>query len=225
MTISILLPWLVAAATLAIALVALARVRSARVEASRRKLEMERLRGELGTAREELDRAVAKQRRSSEELAQARRKLEKTKKRVARTDAAPKDAPHSYTLGLEEPLEAARQERDAARNDARRLGDELARLRAEASGETRPEPLLDNEAIEALQKRLAEANGELGSLRNDLTGARKEAARLKEKIKTQELLYVSVRGELQAKKDRLRTQTEELERLRALKVVVEADST
>ena len=37
---------------------------------------------------------------------------------------------------------------------------------------------------------------------------------------TQELLYVSIRSELDAKKDRLRTQQEELERLMALKAVV-----
>ena len=39
-------------------------------------------------------------------------------------------------------------------------------------------------------------------------------------METQELLYVSIRSELDAKKDRLRTQQEELERLMALKAVV-----
>ena len=43
-------------------------------------------------------------------------------------------------------------------------------------------------------------------------------ARLKKKLSTQELLYVSIRNELAAKKDRLRTQQEEIERLRALRV-------
>ena len=44
--------------------------------------------------------------------------------------------------------------------------------------------------------------------------------RLREKLDTQQQLYVASRGELEAKKDRLRTQTEEVERLRALSVVV-----
>ena len=39
-------------------------------------------------------------------------------------------------------------------------------------------------------------------------------------MRTQDALYASLRGELEAKKDRLRTQQEELERLRALEVVL-----
>ncbi len=43
---------------------------------------------------------------------------------------------------------------------------------------------------------------------------------MRQKLSTHEKLYVAIHGELAAKKDRLRGQTEELERLRALKVAV-----
>jgi len=223
MTISVLLPWLIAALAVAVALAALARIRTSSVEASQRELGVEKLRDELRTTREQLKKAVAKQRRSGEELVHARRKLEKTKKRVARIEADPRDAGPSRSEDPGEALETARQARDAARNEARELAAELERLRAEANGEAPPEPLLDNPAIEALQKRLNEADGELGRLRNELAVARTDGAKLKEKIQTEKLLYVSIRGELQVKKDRLRAQTEENERLRALKVVVDTE--
>ena len=224
MTFSTLLPWLTATAAVALALVALVRIRAASLEASRREQELSSLRGDLATAGEQLKKADLKQRRNSEELAQARHKLEKTKKRAARTGAAPAGAPPSHVESLEQELENARQVRDAAQDEVRSLAADVDRLRAELHGEKKPEPLLDNPAIEALEKRADEAEAALAPLRKELAAARKDGAALKEKIRTEKLLYVSVRGELQAKKDRLRTQAEEIERLRAIKVVVETDS-
>lgn len=219
-----LLPWLTAAAAVALALVALVRIRAASLEASRRDQELSALRSDLATADEQLKKAALKQRRSSEELAQARHKLEKTKKRAAKAGAAPAGPPSSRLQSLEQELENARQARDAAQDEARSLASEVERLRAELHGEKKPEPRLDNPAIEALQKRADEAEAALAPLRQQLAAARKDGDALKEKIRTEKLLYVSVRGELQAKKDRLRTQAEEIERLRALKVVVDTDS-
>ncbi len=46
---------------------------------------------------------------------------------------------------------------------------------------------------------------------------------MKRKAAAQEKLYVAIRGELDAKKERLRTQQEELERLRALRLVLADD--
>ena len=113
-----------------------------------------------------------------------------------------------------------RQTRDAATEEARKLSEEVARLRSLFRSEAAQKPVLDNSAIEALQQRAAHLESELGELRGELEKTRKDTSRLREKNKTQEQLYVSIRGELQAKKDRLRTQTEELERIRALKVVL-----
>jgi chromosome segregation ATPase len=115
--------------------------------------------------------------------------------------------------------------RNTATEEARTLSEEVARLRSQIRSEATQKPSLDNPAIEALQQRAARLETELGGLRGELEKARKDAARLREKNKTQDQLYVSIRGELQAKKDRLRTQTEELERIRALKVVLNGNDT
>jgi chromosome segregation ATPase len=224
MAFSTLLPWLTAAAAIALALVALVRIRAASLEASRREQALSALRGELASAREQLQKAALKQRHSSEELVQARHKLEKTKKRVAKAGPAPAGAAPSHMQSLEQELESARQVRDAAKSEARSLAAEVEQLRAKLRGETKPEPLLDNPAIDALQRRAAVAEAALAPLRKELAAAHKDGDTLREKIRTEKLLYVSMRGELQAKKERLRTQAEQIERLRALKVVVDTDS-
>jgi hypothetical protein len=52
------------------------------------------------------------------------------------------------------------------------------------------------------------------------TAAERSLEKLRTKVRTQDQLYLVMRGELEAKKDRLRTQQEELERLQAFKVAV-----
>ncbi len=43
---------------------------------------------------------------------------------------------------------------------------------------------------------------------------------MRKRMSNQEILYASLRAELEVKKDRLRTQEEQLQRLQALKVAV-----
>ena len=50
--------------------------------------------------------------------------------------------------------------------------------------------------------------------------ARGTEARMRKRMSNQEQLYASLRAELDVKKDRLRTQEEQLQRLQALKVAV-----
>jgi len=223
MAFSILVPWLVAGAAVAIAIVAVARARATAQEAADSLDEAETLREELATGRERLEASEVKRRRAGDDLADLRHKLDKAKKRAAKAAAGPQTASPSHSQAFEKDLEAVRQTRDAAIEEARKLSEEVARLRSLVRSEAAQKPLLDNPAIAALQQRTARLESELGELRGELEKTRKDTSRLREKNKTQEQLYVSIRGELQAKKDRLRTQTEELERIRALKVVLNGD--
>ena len=71
-------------------------------------------------------------------------------------------------------------------------------------------PGLVREAAEKALKRKAD---QLAKTDHDLQ-------RMRKRVRNQDMLYTSIRSELDAKKDRLRTQQEELERLRALEVVL-----
>jgi len=221
-----LLPWLVAGAALAAAAAFYSRLRQLTTLATSKQIEVDKLLGELKSTREQMERAAAKQRRSTDELVELRKKLEKVKKRAARGQGGtPVGAPDQLQT-LEAELEQARQARDAARDEAQALSGELSRLRGEQVVESQPAaappPLLDNAAIEALQAKVEALEVERDRMGTELAKANDSAERLRGKAKTQDTLYVSMRSELDAKKDRLRGQQEELERLRAMQVVVGA---
>ena len=101
----------------------------------------------------------------------------------------------------------------------------LKRLRAERSVPPPPAalPQVDESAvaaleqIPALEQKVASAEERAKQATSQLAKERHNVERLRGKLETQETLYVSIRSELDAKKDRLRTQQEELERMRALK--------
>ncbi len=57
-------------------------------------------------------------------------------------------------------------------------------------------------------------------LQSELEIARQSDLRVRKRMSNQEMLYASLRAELDVKKDRLRTQEEQLQRLQALKVAV-----
>jgi chromosome segregation ATPase len=198
---------------------------SLRAQNAARELESARSQGEtlaadLATARESLAEASNKLGNHNREVAELRKRIEKAKRRAAQGKSHAPNSSASETQALELELEQVRQTRDAARDEAGALSAELSRLRAELSrsrAETE-QPLLDNAAIESLRERFSGLEAEVAKGREGLAAARKSEARLKKKLSTQELLYVSIRNELAAKKDRLRTQQEEVERLRALRV-------
>lgn len=223
--------WIVAGAGLAAALVLFVRLRATRVEVAQRGVEAEKLQAELHAARKQLEKASARQRHSGDELAELRRRLEKTRRRAAQvqTQSAGRGPSPSRLQGLEEELEQTRQARDAAREEVQGLSAELSRLRAERAAqpapsepapEPIPEPPAESEVIAALQERAEAAEASVGALEKELASASHATDRLRNKVKTQESLYLAMRGELEAKKDRLRRQQEELERLRAFKVAV-----
>jgi len=198
------------------------RVRGLGAEVAAARKQTEEVRAELASAREQLSRATAKQQRLAEESQTLRRKLDKAKRRGAHADRGAGSSIAARIPELEAELEHARQARDAAREESDGLAAELRRLRAAAAEKPvkteAPAPTLDEAAIAALKTRVETAERETARLRNAEKEHTRALERLKAKHEKQEALYVSIRGELAAKKDRLRTQKEEIERLQALKV-------
>jgi colicin import membrane protein len=78
-----------------------------------------------------------------------------------------------------------------------------------------PEPPHD----EVLARRAQAAETRALTLEEQLVAARVDAERQRRKVAAHDRLYLALRGDLDAKKERLRTQQEELERLRALRLV------
>jgi uncharacterized membrane-anchored protein YhcB (DUF1043 family) len=157
------------------------------------------------------------------EVADLRKRLDKAKRRVAQ--AAPKNVAvgsASVITELESQLEEARRLRDDSRQEAEALSRELSRVRqaSSVSAVKVETPVVEDAQLEGLRNQLEEARAALTRAKKELEASEKTRLKLKRKMDTQELLYVSIRSELDAKKDRLRTQQEELERLMALKAVV-----
>jgi len=225
-----LLPWLLLAAAVAISTALFLRGQALARDLAAGKAEALQIADALKASQKELDKAVAKQQRSSEELAQSRRKLEKARKRAGRADGDARPATSSQAQNLETAIESARRERNAAREErdaaqakASALAQDLAKARATSDSAAATRAQQDDAAMQALEQRVESAGAEQGRLRKDLAGAKANEKRLREKLDTQQQLYVAIRGELEAKKDRLRTQNEEVERLRALRVAVAED--
>jgi len=230
MSFLVLLPWLLLAAAVATAALLFARGRSLSGTLADSEAESRRLADEIQASRKQLDKAIAKQQRNGEELAELRRKLEKARKRAGRADGEARPATASNAQSLEAAVEtarrernAAREERDAARAKASILTQDLVKAGAAIDAAAEAKTQLDHAAIESLEQRVETAGVETNRLRKDLAGAHANEKRLREKLDIQQQLYVSIRGELEAKKDRLRTQNEEIERLRALRVVIQED--
>jgi chromosome segregation ATPase len=133
--------------------------------------------------------------RASEEIARLERELERvdTQSAVASKHAARAE------VALE------RGQREAEASEASRIE---VTARAEAS------------AIDELTRRVEAAEAALGERDAALAAAGQETKRLKGKVRTQDTLYLSLRGELAVKKDQVKQQREELERLRAFRVAL-----
>lgn len=217
-----LVSWLLVGLAGTAALSLFLRVRSLGFEVAAARLEAEKLRAELIASRDQLSHAAAKNRRVVDESQELRRKLEKAKRRDSHAERVP--GPTATRISeLEAELEQARQARDAAREEADGLAGELTRVRqivsvARPAKIDGPIPLLDNAAIEALQSRVRSVESDLAAARQTEQEHARAIERQKAKLRVQEDLYVAIRGELAAKKDRLRTQQEQIERLQALKV-------
>jgi chromosome segregation ATPase len=214
--------WILAgAAVAAAAAFSLLRLRGAAGRARALAREVDRLEAELRDARGQLEKSAGAQRRQSDHERDTRRKLEKAKRRASQARAEQKEEMERVRQ-----LESELRLRQA---DLEGLRQELARATASPAS---PERIKEREA------EIAKAKQEISSLGARVEKAEaaaaaataakeeatrkleKEVSRLRRKTETQEKLYTSIRSELEIKKDRLRAQTEEIERLRAYKVAV-----
>lgn len=200
-----------------------ARLRQLTVEVGEAHIGAEKLEGELRATREQLERELGKLRRKSDELAELRKRHDKLRKRKEGEGASTRPAGNSAGA-TERDLEEARQARDRARQDAAALQNQLDALRAaqaEASERAAEAPTVETlsvEDAERLRADMEDAAEAARAAKAEVAEHEKMVGRLRKRLAAQETAYVSLRGELEAKKDRLTTQNEELERLRALKV-------
>jgi len=221
-----LIPWVIVAALVATVFIFYSRSRSAESQLATVRAAKEKTETDLEDARGRLSKSQDKSRQASEDIQQLRKKLERVKKRLGSTTSLP-SAPASRIQEIEEALELSRQDRDRLREEVSGLRAELTRLREVARSKV--EESVDPELASALEAQSA-ASARIADLESVSKKAQARAAdaertldRLRGKVRTQDLLYVSLRSELDAKKDRLRTQQEEIERLRALKVALVDD--
>ena len=199
------------------------RARSAAGEASKAWAENEKLSGDLKSVRDQLGKQSTKLAKHDEEVAGLRKRLDKAKRRGGASGGSGGSGGGGESVSAtlverEAELEEARQARDAARSEAEGLTDELRRLRTELAAKPQEEPSAESVELEELRQAGAKAAQALAESTQAQEELRAAKARLKKKVDTQELLYVALRTELEAKKDRLRGQQELIERLQALEV-------
>lgn len=202
--------------------------------------ERDRLMGRCRELETTADRMEKARQRQAEELATFRRKAEKTRKRESRTSPPPLGTA-ARIQDLETALARSERACQHAQAERDRLAGEAAELRRkrEARSDARPvasapapsdsDPGPPKDALEAsaapevraeLETGITAARARIAELEAALGSTRLAEARLKKRVANQEQLYAAIRAELEAKKDRLRTQEEQIERLRALQVAL-----
>jgi chromosome segregation ATPase len=177
-----------------------------------------------------LSKEAQARKRLSDELASLRNKADKAKRRQAKTV----DRPLGTTARIrdhESQIERIELERDKARSEREALAHEAARLEIqlaasqralEEASAPRPKPIASEveKTLERVNSELASSRERVGKLNEELELVRQSESRMRKRMNNQEQLYASLRAELDVKKDRLRTQEEQLQRLQALKVAV-----
>ncbi len=207
------LPWIAAAVASVVATLGLAQWRSAvaRFERERRA----RLEGEASLESLRAEVAMRERRRDdqSAELQDLRKRLDKAKRRAfegqaevepLKTQLAKLEAElRSKERALADRADAlARAEATAAQAQTAR--DEA---RAEAHAEVEraaAESASQNTQRDAGAAELDALRGELAALETRATGAERDAARFRQRWRTQQRLYMVLRGELEIAKDRIR---------------------
>jgi len=215
--VSDLVPWLVAAVAAGGGIAAFLRARSAGLRTSELAEALSQRESELRSVRKRSDRRREDERQRGEERGQLRRKLEKARKRAAEARDE-RDAERVRACALEQRV----SELETDLRDAR-TGLERARAAAAHAAAPAPPPgpaIAEREAEAA--RRATRAEEGLRDARAELDRAHREVTRLRDRSRTQDKLYTSLRLELEAKKDRVRAQQEQLERLRALRVALGA---
>jgi hypothetical protein len=217
--------WIVAALAALAAAFLLLRLRAANAALRESEDEATLLAETLRAAKKRTETRSTGDRRRQDEVAELRRKLEKAKKRA--TQAREEQLEESHRIKeLEERLRLRDADVRAARLDANRPA-------AATSARPVPRPVSppvvppppapavpESEVLAEAARRVEKAEADRNAAHAKCSELEVQVKRLQGKFRTQDKLYSSIRLELEAKKDRLSTQQEELERLRALKVAL-----
>jgi len=185
---------------------------------------------ELEATQKRLEQRATELRARGEEISELRKKHDKLKRRAGDEREEEKGAP-ARIRKLEEDLEAERADSRGARDEIVRLHAEIERVSAElarvsadlaraGSKVAELAPLAERPGIEVFERRAEADEAKLAKLSGDLESALRDAAKYKGRWETLDKAYIVLRGELEMKKDEMRTQRAELERLRALAVVL-----
>lgn len=222
--------WIAFALAAAAAVALFLRLRGAEAARAAGEAEQTRLASELADTAKRLEQRSAENKARGEELAELRKKHDKLKRRAGDERVEEKGAPAR--------LRAAEAELAAEKADARKANEEIARLHGElersgaelaraqaelaktAARLAELTPLADRAQLDALERRAGDGEARLTKLGADLETARRDAAKYKGRWETLDKAYVVLRGELELKKDEHRSLRAEVERLRALEVVL-----
>lgn len=167
--------------------------------------------------------------KQSEELAELRRRADKARRRAEKPPEAPLGTAariRDIEVELERAQIALRRveaERDQhARSEATLLAerDRLAKQLEDASAPARAAAEQGRAELERVQGELAAMREQHAKQSELLELARQTELRIRKRMDNQEQLYASLRAELDIKKDRLRAQEEQIQRLQALKAAV-----
>ena len=228
--------WLVAGAAGFACLATLLSGRAASARATVAEAEAQDARGDLKSMRKQLEKRERQKPGKGDEVGDLRRRLEKAKKRTAQLLEQRRSEPEQIA-SLETELEESRAELRGTRDEVTHLQAQLQQPPppvATAAPEAPPPKAAPSEQEEVERQRalaeLAALRGRVAELEAELGVAKQLAETSRTRIKTQDKLYLAIRGELEVKKDRLQRQQEELERLMAMRVsllpdpVVEGES-
>jgi predicted nucleic acid-binding Zn-ribbon protein len=178
---------------------------------------------ELEATKKRLEQRANELRARGEELSELRKKFDKLKRRAGDEREEEKSAP-ARIRALEGELAAEKLDSRSARDEIVRLHAEQERLSAELAQKTAKlgelVPVSNPAELEELRKRAADAEAKLSALAPELDTARRDVAKFRGRWETLDKAYVVLRSELEMKKDEARHQRAELERLRALEVVL-----
>lgn len=199
-----------------------------------REIQNDELCSTMSGLKAELQKERSARSRQSEELGEFRKRADKAKRRGVKNTPQPMGTA-SRIQDLEEASEKTALERDRLRGQRDQLNEEVAQLRTRiaaadrvaAAKEQAPAPTpapasarAESPESPSVEERLAAASERVAELEGEGRVARETQTRLRKRMDTQEQLYASLRSELEVKKDRLRTQEEQLQRLQALKVAM-----
>lgn len=204
--------------------------RTAEARIVRLRTETESLEADAKAVAAKLSKQTQARKRQAEELTTLRHREDKAKRRQSRTPDQPLGT-SARIRDHEARVEQVELERDRVIVEREELAKQVAQLenRLEVSARAlveatapRPVPPVSRleTTLEETQSELAASREQLAKQSDELGIARHTEARMRKRTNNQEQLYASLRAELEVKKDRLRTQEEQLQRLQALKVAV-----